>query len=103
MRKLKLESLHVESFDTTADATRHRGTVDGHADVAPDTRACPVDTIEPNPSYCVICYPVSYDHRCTYDPRECGDTNYMDCTFGCSQYNSCKVCWIEETKACTID
>ena len=30
MRKLKLESLQVESFETTRIATRMRGTVDAH-------------------------------------------------------------------------
>lgn len=99
MRKLTLESLQVESFETTADAPHLRGTVQGNADVAPDTHACPIDT---NPSACVVCYATD-DWNCTYDVRECGETQYMDCTFGCSQYNSCQVCWVDDTKKCAID
>ena len=62
MRKLKLESLQVESFDTTPVASQPRGTVDAHGKPRP---------IE------------------TYDIQKCGDTNYMDCTYGCSINTAC--------------
>jgi hypothetical protein len=62
MRKLKLESLTVESFDTTPVAPHTRGTVDGHA------RPKPIET---------------------YDVEACGDTQYFDCTFGCSVNTAC--------------
>jgi hypothetical protein len=64
MRKLKLESLQVESFDTTPVAAQARGTVDGHARPRPTTLL-------------------------TYSPADCGDTNYMDCTYGCSINTAC--------------
>jgi hypothetical protein len=38
--KLKLESLHVESFETTAAAPGWRGTVQAHADSDEPTGAC---------------------------------------------------------------
>lgn len=63
MRKLKLESLTVESFETTAVAPRNRGTVHGRVEPAP--------SIE------------------TYDVELCGDTRYFDCTFGCSVDTGC--------------
>ena len=91
MHKLKLESLQVESFDTTDNGSRLRGTVEAHADV--DSRGCPGGT---GPSYCVVCY-------ATYDVRQCPETEYMDCTFGCTQANSCNVCWVDKTKGCQID
>lgn len=65
MRKLKLESLKVESFDTTPVAPQARGTVDAHA--KPSTQV----------------------PLLTYSPAECGDTNYMDCTYGCSINTAC--------------
>lgn len=61
MRKLKLESLQVESFDT-APVARERGTMYAHQQQHP---------IE------------------TYDVEECGDTRYFDCTFGCSVNTNC--------------
>jgi hypothetical protein len=103
MRKLKLESLQVESFETTTTGARLHGTVHGHAPEK-KSRFCDGNT---GPSYCVECYPVSYDGACeppTYDVRECGETQYFDCTLGCSQHNTCDVCWIETTKrGCQID
>jgi hypothetical protein len=104
MRKLKLESLQVESFETTASARRAGGTVQGHAEAAPDTTGCGGT----GPSYCVICQH-SVQYVCepdTYDVKACGETQYFDCTFGCTQYNSCdpRACWAEEnTKRCAID
>jgi hypothetical protein len=61
MRKLKLESLQVESFET-ALAARERGTMHAHQQH---------HTIE------------------TYDIEECGDTRYFDCTYGCSINTNC--------------
>jgi hypothetical protein len=61
MRKLKLESLQVESFDT-APAAGERGTMYAHQQH---------HTIE------------------TYDIVECGDTRYFDCTYGCSINTNC--------------
>ena len=64
MRKLKLESLAVESFQTTPIAQQGRGTVDAHGKPKPTTLQ-------------------------TYDIEACGDTNYFDCTFGCSVNTAC--------------
>ncbi len=83
MRKLKLESLNVESFDTTATAPRLRGTVAGHENSA----ACE-DT---GMSYCQVCRH-SYDNVCepdTYDVVACGDTQYFDCSYGCTVDTGC--------------
>jgi hypothetical protein len=103
MRKLKLESLQVESFETTSTGSHLRGTVQGHGPEV-KSRGCPDGT---GPSNCLECFPVSYDGACepeTYDVKACGDTMYFDCTLGCSQYNTCEVCWIEKTKrGCQID
>lgn len=57
MRKLKLESLQVESFET-GPAARERGTMYAH---------------QPPPK--------------TYG--DCGDTEYLDCTYGCSEISTC--------------
>lgn len=81
MRKLKLESLQVESFDTTATAPRLRGTVAGNADT--DTGM----------SYCQICRH-SYDNVCepdTYDVVACGETRYFDCSLGCPSIAPCGI------------
>ena len=79
MRKLKLESLQVESFDTSAATPSERGTVQGH------------DVSEGGESVC-ICQ-VSQEWFCqTWDYEVCGDTNYLDCTFVCSAYESCDAC-----------
>lgn len=79
MRKLKLEALQVESFDTTAPAPEARGTVQGH------------DVSEGGESVC-ICQ-VSDGWECqTWDYEVCGDTNYLDCTFVCSYYETCQPC-----------
>ncbi|HEU4884769.1 MAG TPA: hypothetical protein VFT45_21105 [Longimicrobium sp.] len=40
MKKLKLEVLKVESFDTTATAESHGGTVAAH-EITPTLRNCP--------------------------------------------------------------
>jgi hypothetical protein len=62
MRKLKLESLQVETFETTPAARQDRGTVDAHGRPGPIA---------------------------TYNIEKCGDTNYMDCTYGCSINTAC--------------
>jgi hypothetical protein len=62
MRKLKIESLQVESFDTTPVTRQERGTVDAHG--------------KPGPLE-------------TYNVDRCGDTNYFDCTLGCSMNTAC--------------
>lgn len=67
MRKLKLESLKVESFQTTPNAPRVRGTVDAHSGIGPSGT-----TILP-----------------TYDVVECGDTQYFDCSLGCPSIAPC--------------
>ena len=62
MRKLKLESLTVESFEPTAAAPAARGTVDAHGKPGP---------IE------------------TYNVDRCGETRYFDCTLGCTVETNC--------------
>lgn len=64
MRKLKLESLTVESFQTSAVATQARGTVQAHGKLQPPTLQ-------------------------TYNVDLCGDTMYFDCTLGCSFNTYC--------------
>jgi hypothetical protein len=62
MRKVKLESLAVESFETSPIATQARGTVQANA--------------KPGPLQ-------------TYNVDLCGDTMYFDCTLGCSINTYC--------------
>jgi hypothetical protein len=73
MRKLKLESLQVESFETAPNAPRVRGTVDAHGD--------------PQPSPVIE----------TYDVELCGETQYFDCSLGCPSIAPCDLtgydCW----------
>jgi hypothetical protein len=77
MRKLKLESLQVESFETAPARSLSRGTVQGHDAVS-----------EGGESVC-ICQ-ASDDWACqTWDFEACGDTRYLDCTFVCSDFDSC--------------
>ncbi len=66
MRKLKLESLKVETFQTTPNTPQMRGTVNGHG------------SIEPGPSIE------------TYDPEACGETQYFDCSLGCPSIAPCE-------------
>ena len=68
MRKLKLESLKVESFETTPNAPRLRGTVQAHG------------TIQPTPPT------ISIE---TYDVERCGETQYFDCSLGCPSIAPC--------------
>src|ERR1044072_1711016 len=75
MRKLKLESLNVESFDTAAAPSFSRGTVQGN------------DQVGTGPP-CKLCL-VSEGFDCqTEDPQACGPTNYLDCTLACSEFLS---------------
>jgi cytochrome c peroxidase len=71
MRKLKLESLTVESFETAAAMQSERGTVQAHAKPQPTTLQ-------------------------TYNVDVCGDTMYFDCTLGCSHLTNCSQCWNTE-------
>lgn len=81
MRKLTLESLHIQSFETTAAPAQARGTVEGYGKPAPGGTEM---------SECVVCEPFSDDWRCqTYDIEACGDTQYLDCTLGCTDFESC--------------
>jgi hypothetical protein len=73
MRKLKLESVKVESFSTTPAVTRQRGTLHAHQQH------------------------VSLE---TYDIQECGDTRYFDCTFGCSVATNCAGGCVETVYEC---
>jgi hypothetical protein len=65
MKKLKLDELHVTSFETTAAGVRARGTVAAHGGPG-----------GPKPLR-------------TYSIEECGDTMYFDCTLGCSINTNC--------------
>ena len=62
MRKLKLDSLTVQSFETTPAAPQPRGTVNANQQHVPFE---------------------------TYDIEACGDTRYFDCTYGCSVNTNC--------------
>jgi len=76
MRKLKLESLNVESFDTAAAPSFLRGTVQGNDQTGTDLS-------------CKLCL-ASEGFGCeTEDPQACGPTNYLDCTLACSDFPSC--------------
>lgn len=69
MRKLKLESLQVESF-VTAAAPQPRGTVNAYGD--------------PQPTPSTISIP-------TYDVDLCGETRYFDCSLGCPSIAPCEL------------
>jgi hypothetical protein len=106
MRKLKLESLQVESFETVSAMPQTRGTVQGRA---PNTEGCAI-TIQPGTgqSDCYACVPISWNGGCE-SINICRDTEYLDCTFGCTRntcdprMNSCgDVCWIEDSYNCPI-
>ncbi|HEY0019586.1 MAG TPA: pinensin family lanthipeptide [Longimicrobium sp.] len=106
MRKLKLEALQVESFETTSGAPRMRGTIQGNADATGTGTGTGV-------SVCAVCEPWSNDRHCgpdTYNVHDCGETMYFDCTFGCTRntcdphVNSCgQYCWIEDTAQCVVE
>jgi hypothetical protein len=63
MRKLKLESLHVDSFETSAAASRQAGTVHAHAAIAPT-------------------------HTCATYELTCGPSG-LDCTYTCTKMDHC--------------
>ena len=63
MRKLKLETLKIETFETSAAAACSAGTVRAHA--APTQNPC-------------------YTHEPT-----CGPTDALDCTYTCTKMLSC--------------
>ncbi|HEV7628632.1 MAG TPA: hypothetical protein VGO89_19220 [Streptomyces sp.] len=80
-----------------------------HAEAAPGTTVVGPGT---GVSECMVCVPWSVNVGCihTYDLRDCGETKYMDCTYGCthvcSDRNSCGVvCWIEvdNTPRCAVE
>ncbi len=107
MRKLKLESLHVESFETVSSTPTARGTVHGHR---PNTDGCQV-TIQPGTgvSDCVVCQPFS-QWGCEASINICRDTEYLDCTYGCTRntcdprINSCgDYCWVENSAHCPVE
>lgn len=66
MKKLKLEELEITSFETTPGGARERGTVLGH---------------DPEPTGSLVIE--------TYDIELCGDSQYFDCTYGCSINTDC--------------
>jgi hypothetical protein len=76
MRKLKLESLQVESFETTTLAPRMRGTVEARCDPQPTPSTISIET---------------------YHIDRCGDTQYFDCSLGCPSIAPCDEtgpnCW----------
>lgn len=75
MRKLKLESLAVESFETCPIGARARGTVQANA--------------KPQPPQ-------------TYNVDLCGDTLYFDCALGCSQNTNCAGACGETEYRCVV-
>ncbi len=79
MRKLKLESLEVQSFVTPERAAGLRGTVAAHQDILEG--GDPFFEIQANTRR--NCPPQ------TYNIEVCGDTNYFDCTLGCSVETNC--------------
>jgi hypothetical protein len=69
MTKLKLEDLQVTSFATTSDAAGQRGTVLGAARTnRPGGCPGPIET---------------------YNVDACGETQYFDCSLGCSINTNC--------------
>lgn len=104
MRKLTLEALHVESFETTSGAPHMRGTVQANVntpDTGTTTGPIPMGT---GPSDCIRC---DWTMRCqpaTYNVQECGETQYFDCSLGCTNVctdrDSCDRCVLPATYAC---
>ena len=82
MRKLSLDKLKVDSF-ATADVPEPRGTVQAHQSGAPGCGGGPSG--EPG------CGGDSFD-ICTYDIQACGDTQYIDCSMGCTIHITCPFC-----------
>jgi hypothetical protein len=91
MHKLKLESLHVQSFETTVAPPQARGTVQAHAKTAEacvgtfDPQACGATNYGDCSGNCS--YDCTYEYctfGCTRDAQVCGATNYLDCSAGCT-------------------
>lgn len=103
MRKLKLESLQVESFETVARSPRSRGTVQGHVGEGTGGGGTGI-------SGCATCEPVTitYDRDCaprTYDATHCPPTEYPDCTFQCTytQERTCDCPIGDDSSACPVE
>ena len=67
MKKLKLESLEVTSFETGAAAPLHRGTVLGR-----DAKPAPLTF-----------------NNCPQTAWHCPTDPNFDCTYGCSNFTNC--------------
>jgi hypothetical protein len=80
MKKLKLESLEVTSFETGSAGPQERGTVNGRAKPEPDTfRNCPETAF-----------------HCPTDPN-------FDCTYGCSYFTGClENCGLTQDVDCVL-
>ena len=107
MRKLNLDALQVESFVTSDAAPALRGTVRANAQIPGDTIIGPGTAV----SECMVC-DASVQISCidTYDVRNCGETKYFDCTFGCTvrcsdpRLSCGPVCYIDDsTTRCAIE
>lgn len=81
MRKLKLESLEVASFETTPSPPETRGTVQGHRAL---TDGCTI-------------LPGTARTNC----GTCDPTEQATCSAGNPWANSCRLCWVSEN--CTIN
>lgn len=93
MRKLKLESLHVESFVTEASPSRLRGTVQGQATPAPGPLHNTVTCTTPVTVCTTLPPDTRIDQGCvppTMNPSACGSL-YVDC----SLTTGCPVCYVE--------
>ena len=76
VKKLSLDDLTVDSFATGEGRTPARGTVRAHVRPTPDTS-------------------LLTGGACTFDPAQCGDTRYVNCTFECSADTGCQdICWV---------
>lgn len=103
MRKLTLESLQVESFETTAESVSWRGTVEAHGAPAPDTPTCPPSAV----SQCAPCESLEQTrcgHTCVYD---CTAPCTIVCSNGCSLGIGCEICYLpgdtEAVNTCRLD
>lgn len=99
MHKLKLESLQVQSFETTVAPPPVRGTVQAHAATARDCvgtfDVCGLTIFygdcSGDCSYaCTYDCPVTEGGECyTADPNACPRTEYLDCSMGCTDFKTC--------------
>lgn len=92
MHKLKLESLRVESFETTWMGVHDQGTVHGNAAAVPTQPNTAVAAC--SPSVAVACAP-SYDIPCAPSVVVIcpPPTQVYHCTYGCSYRSGCDFCW----------